>query len=93
MEIADESMEVDDAHSRKEVSRCLQIGLLCVQEQAIKRPTMSSVVFMLGNDAVLPSPNQPAYIIRRDDIMSGNTIGVGPASLNDVTISLIEEGR
>ncbi|KAF3963086.1 hypothetical protein CMV_012487 [Castanea mollissima] len=39
---------LDEAYPADEVSRCIQIGLLCVQEHAIDRPTMSTVVFMLG---------------------------------------------
>ncbi|RVX16141.1 G-type lectin S-receptor-like serine/threonine-protein kinase [Vitis vinifera] len=40
----------------------INIGLLCVQESANDRPTMSDVVSMLGNESVhLPSPKQPAF--------------------------------
>ncbi|KAF3777359.1 putative L-type lectin-domain containing receptor kinase II-2 [Nymphaea thermarum] len=42
--------------------RCLHIGFLCIQEDPATRPTMSTVVLMLGNDSVyLPLPKQPAY--------------------------------
>ncbi|KAK1308938.1 Receptor-like serine/threonine-protein kinase SD1-6 [Acorus calamus] len=45
-----------------EVSRCIQIGLLCVQDNAEDRPTMSSVVSMLGNEnAPLPLPKQSTF--------------------------------
>ncbi|KAF3771563.1 Cysteine-rich receptor-like protein kinase 10 [Nymphaea thermarum] len=41
--------------------RCLHIGFLCIQEDPATRPTMSTVVLMLGNDSVdLPLPKQPA---------------------------------
>ncbi|KAK6917410.1 PAN/Apple domain [Dillenia turbinata] len=36
--------------------RCIHIGLLCVQECAVDRPTMLEVVLMLCSDAALPSP-------------------------------------
>ncbi|KAF3772756.1 hypothetical protein EJ110_NYTH57036 [Nymphaea thermarum] len=43
--------------------RCLHIGLLCIEEDAATRPTMSTVVLMLGNnDLDLPSPTQPPFI-------------------------------
>jgi len=45
-----------------EVLRCIQIGLLCVQEQATDRPTMLKIVFMLGNEETVPSPKKPAFI-------------------------------
>ncbi|XP_039167305.1 G-type lectin S-receptor-like serine/threonine-protein kinase RKS1 [Eucalyptus grandis] len=60
-DIVDRSM--DNAYSEEMVLRCIQIGLLCVQRYALDRPTMSTVVFMLGNaDVLLPSPKQPAFI-------------------------------
>lgn len=45
-----------------EIRRCLHIGLLCVQEIASRRPTMASVVLMLGSNSVtLPLPSTPAF--------------------------------
>lgn len=42
--------------------RCIHIGLLCVQEDAAKRPTMASVVLMLGSSTMaLPVPSAPAF--------------------------------
>ena len=42
-----------------EVMRCVQISLLCVQESAEDRPTMSEVLSMLTNESVaLPTPKQ-----------------------------------
>ncbi|KAL7213416.1 hypothetical protein ACSBR2_016022 [Camellia fascicularis] len=47
-----------------EVLKCIHIGLLCVQEDAADRPTMSLVVVMLGSDTVtLPQPKQPAFSV------------------------------
>ncbi|OWM77613.1 G-type lectin S-receptor-like serine/threonine-protein kinase At1g11410 isoform X2 [Punica granatum] len=54
-----------DMYSKREVMRCIQVGLLCVQEFAMDRPTMSAVVFMLGNDTRLPYPKQPAFAFNR----------------------------
>ncbi|KAK0577955.1 hypothetical protein LWI29_006913 [Acer saccharum] len=92
MEIVDKSMYEESSHSSvHEVLRCVQIGLLCVQEQATDRPTMSSVVFMLGNDNPLPSPKQPAFIgtIRSNKNGDATWTGTteGGSSINDVTIS------
>ncbi|CAL5344663.1 unnamed protein product [Camellia sinensis] len=45
-----------------EFLRYMHIGLLCVQEDAYDRPTMSSVVVMLKNDIVtLSQPERPAF--------------------------------
>lgn len=47
-----------------EVLRCIHVGLLCVQEQATDRPTMSDVVSMLTNESLaLPIPKKPAFFI------------------------------
>ena len=48
--------------SVNEVLRCMKVGLLCVQERPEDRPTMSSVVLMLGSvHASLPEPKQPSF--------------------------------
>ncbi|XP_024978066.1 G-type lectin S-receptor-like serine/threonine-protein kinase At4g27290 [Cynara cardunculus var. scolymus] len=44
-----------------EVTRSIHVGLLCVQNRAQDRPTMSSVVMMLNGDGALPPPKQPAF--------------------------------
>ncbi|XP_028762809.1 G-type lectin S-receptor-like serine/threonine-protein kinase At1g11300 isoform X2 [Neltuma alba] len=47
----------------KDILRCIHIGLLCVQDLAIERPGMSTVVSMLNSEIVnLPPPRQPAFI-------------------------------
>jgi len=52
-----------DSYSTKEFMKCLQIGLLCVQEDPARRPTIASIVFMLNmsQSVTCPSPQQPAY--------------------------------
>ncbi|GMP75302.1 hypothetical protein CsSME_00032449 [Camellia sinensis var. sinensis] len=48
-----------------EFLRYMHIGLLCVQEDAYDRPTMSSVVVMLKSEAVtLGQPERPAFSVR-----------------------------
>ncbi|XP_052201104.1 G-type lectin S-receptor-like serine/threonine-protein kinase At1g11330 isoform X5 [Diospyros lotus] len=48
--------------SQMEMLRCIHIGLLCVQEFARDRPTMSMVLSMLSSEiAHLPPPKQPAF--------------------------------
>ncbi|KAL7244065.1 hypothetical protein ACSBR1_016319 [Camellia fascicularis] len=47
-----------------EFLRYMHIGLLCVQEDAYDRPTMSSVVVMLKSEAVtLSQPERPAFSV------------------------------
>ncbi|XP_043719675.1 G-type lectin S-receptor-like serine/threonine-protein kinase At4g03230 [Telopea speciosissima] len=55
-----------ESYNAHEVSKCFHVGLLCVQEDAGRRPTMSNVIFMLGSEIVtLPTPKEPAFIARK----------------------------
>ncbi|XP_042435918.1 G-type lectin S-receptor-like serine/threonine-protein kinase At4g27290 isoform X1 [Zingiber officinale] len=50
-----------------EVLKCINIGLLCVQEQPKDRPTMSSIVSFLGNDTTqLLEPKRPGFVMPTD---------------------------
>ena len=91
----DNSMKIvdpllDETYPANEVSRCIQIGLLCVQEQAIDRPTMSTVVFMLGNDTPLPSPKQPAFILKGTYNRTDRSTSAKSNSINEITLSEID---
>ena len=70
--------------------RCINIALLCVQENAANRPTMADVVAMLTIESMtLPEPKHPAYFHVRVTEEESSTL-VEPCSLNDVTISGID---
>uniref|UniRef100_A0A803NYW6 Receptor-like serine/threonine-protein kinase n=1 Tax=Cannabis sativa TaxID=3483 RepID=A0A803NYW6_CANSA len=72
--------------------RCITIGLLCVQEYAVDRPTMSEVIFMLGNETTLADPKQPAFVFKKGYANSNgdpSTTG-GIISVNDITCTVIE---
>ncbi|KAJ8549674.1 hypothetical protein K7X08_033381 [Anisodus acutangulus] len=73
---------VDSCHS-EEALRCIQVGLLCLQVNAADRPTMSSILFMLSNEATVPSPKQPLITSNSD---SGTT-ETSLCSINEVTIT------
>ena len=65
-----------------EVQRCIQIGLLCVQEDPADRPTMSTVVALLGNESIaLPPPRQPALSVGK--LFQSSTT----SSVNGLTVS------
>ncbi|KAL0712807.1 hypothetical protein Bca4012_019785 [Brassica carinata] len=51
-------------HPINEIIELIQIGLLCVQENAAKRPTMNSVVIWLARDGTLtiPKPTEAAFV-------------------------------
>jgi len=72
-----------------EVVKCLHIALLCVQQDATDRPTMSTVVLMLGSDTVtLPKPNHPAFSVGKLSSKQASTSTSSKnLSINDVTVS------
>ncbi|CAL9023721.1 unnamed protein product [Prunus brigantina] len=90
LEIVDPSL--GELYPVNEVVRCIQIALLCVQEFATDRPTMSAVVFMLGNyDAAVPSPRQPAFLLQRTyNAGDPSTSTEGAKSMNDVTCTSVQ---
>ncbi|KAL7147596.1 hypothetical protein ABFS83_06G118000 [Erythranthe nasuta] len=81
---------------RTEVVRCIQIGLLCVQELPKDRPSVSSVLSMLKSGiAELPEPKQVAFALNSNS--SSNTKGSSSqqsqkssGSVNNVTISVVD---
>ncbi|KAL6990874.1 hypothetical protein U1Q18_008997 [Sarracenia purpurea var. burkii] len=82
-----------DSYPASEVVRCIHIGLLCVQDLAIDRPTTSDVAFMLCNEsATLPSPKQPVFIFKRTvaGADSSSTSAGGTTLGNDVTMTAIQ---
>ncbi|KAI5386375.1 hypothetical protein KIW84_072774, partial [Lathyrus oleraceus] len=60
------------------VLKCIQIGLLCVQENAVNRPSMLEVVFMLSNETPLCQPQKPAFLFDgSQDWQESSTSGGG----------------
>ncbi|KAL6990904.1 hypothetical protein U1Q18_009025, partial [Sarracenia purpurea var. burkii] len=93
LDVVDSTLSRDSCPT-SEVLRCIHIGLLCVQEFATDRPTMSDVAFMLCNEsAALPSPKQPGFIFKKlvAGADSSSTSAGGTSTLgNDVTITTIQ---
>ncbi|KAJ4828222.1 hypothetical protein Tsubulata_813111 [Turnera subulata] len=73
-----------------EVRKCIQVGLLCVQENPVERPTMSAVVFMLGNETTLPTPSKPAFILKTKQSNLDSSTTRSASSINDASITNIE---
>ncbi|GLT59652.1 hypothetical protein SLA2020_324600 [Shorea laevis] len=52
---------------------CIHLGLLCVQETVVDRPTMGSVVHILNdNSTTLPVPSKPAFLLHTT-VLSSDT--------------------
>ncbi|XP_024020579.1 G-type lectin S-receptor-like serine/threonine-protein kinase At4g03230, partial [Morus notabilis] len=76
--------------NENEFLRCFNVGLLCVQDDPNDRPTMSNVVVMLGSEnGNLPSPKQPAFVVKRP---LSSRASSEPLSNNELTDTL-NEGR
>ncbi|KAG6511103.1 hypothetical protein ZIOFF_029156 [Zingiber officinale] len=88
----------------QEVLRCMHIGLLCVQEDPVQRPTMANVVIMLNSHSIsLPTPSAPAFVnhtgsttietngvLGRGRNYSENQVKPTKFSINEVSISELE---
>ncbi|CAL9018306.1 unnamed protein product [Prunus brigantina] len=85
--------DVGESYSHTEVLRCMQVGLLCVQERADDRPTMASVVLMLssGTATTMPNPKNPGFCLERTESAveadSSSDKQEEGYSVNQVTIS------
>ncbi|CAI0468009.1 unnamed protein product [Linum tenue] len=94
LDVMDSSTIASESYFKDQVMRCIQIGLLCIQESPKDRPTMSNVVFMLVNaTSVLPSPKKPAFISKRkfvDPDSAAAAAGPTVPSINNVSITDLE---
>ncbi|XP_047149364.1 receptor-like serine/threonine-protein kinase SD1-8 [Vigna umbellata] len=91
LELSDSS--IDTSYSASEVHRCIQVGLLCVQERAEDRPTMSSVVLMLSSDtASMSQPKSPGFCLGRNptETESSSSKLEESCTVNQVTVTMID---
>lgn len=59
LELIDAS--IGDTCNLSELLRSIHVGLLCVQRCPDDRPSMSSVILMLGSEGALPQPKEPGF--------------------------------
>ncbi|KAJ4832048.1 hypothetical protein Tsubulata_033365 [Turnera subulata] len=91
-------LELIDASSSEsgsnisEMMRCIHISLLCVQQRPEDRPSMASVVMMLGGESTaMPFPREPGFINDKGPLESDSSwIRLQRSSTNQTTISLLE---
>ncbi|KAH7660816.1 Non-specific serine/threonine protein kinase protein [Dioscorea alata] len=79
---------IGNSFSVTRVMRCINIGLLCVQEKPEDRPSIASVVVMLSNDdAPLPEPKEPGFkaifSTKHDAVSNQNDLH----TFNDITLT------
>jgi len=69
-----------------EILRCVHIGLLCVQEDHVDRPTISAVSTMLDSNTVpSQSPSRPAFYRMSGNVDSGMYSQSYPRFVNEST--------
>ncbi|XP_057448809.1 G-type lectin S-receptor-like serine/threonine-protein kinase At4g27290 isoform X2 [Lotus japonicus] len=75
-----------------EVIRCIQVGLLCVQQRPEDRPDMSYVVLMLNGEKLLPQPKVPGFYTERDVRLKSHSWSENHklCSANEVTITELD---
>ncbi|KAB5521586.1 hypothetical protein DKX38_025905 [Salix brachista] len=89
LDLIDES--IVDSCIISEVSRSIEVALLCVQKSPEDRPKMSNVVLMFSSDIVLPQPKEPGFFTERDlSNDSSSTIKHETSSVNELTSTLLE---
>lgn len=82
---------LQNRYSTDEAMKCIHIGLLCVQEKAKERPTMSEVVLMLRTEGmVLPKPGRPPDFANKSSgpdglLFASTTPPSSLKSINEVT--------
>lgn len=88
MDFIDPSL--DDSSSLFKLLRCMQVGLLCVQEDPQDRPSVVEISSMLNNETMeLNSPRQPAFSINKYKEKTYTEKDV-IYSMNDATVSDID---
>ncbi|KAL9860671.1 G-type lectin S-receptor-like serine/threonine-protein kinaseRLK-Pelle-DLSV family [Arabidopsis thaliana] len=65
--LLDQDLDDSDSVNSVEAGRCVHIGLLCVQHQAIDRPNIKQVMSMLTSTTDLPKPTQPMFVLETSD--------------------------
>ena len=80
----DRSLEYIDAsigntYNLSEVLRSINLGLLCVQRFPEDRPSMHSVVLMLGSEGTLPQPKEPCFFTDRSMMEANSSSGTQSA--------------
>ncbi|XP_065877704.1 G-type lectin S-receptor-like serine/threonine-protein kinase At4g27290 isoform X2 [Euphorbia lathyris] len=88
LELVDELLENEFPVS--EVLRCIQVGLLCVQQRPEDRPTMATVLLMLDSESMLlPQAGRPGFYAERC-LSETDSSSIGNLISNEMTVTLVE---
>ncbi|KAL1537438.1 non-specific serine/threonine protein kinase [Salvia divinorum] len=77
--------------TEEEMVRCIQIGLLCVQESPNNRPAIQTVLSMLSGEIVeLPVPKQPVFAENGSTLGPNGSTQQNVYSNNELTLSVLD---
>lgn len=77
-----------EQYVKNEVMRCVHIALLCVQEDPLDRPSMSTVLLMLNSySTTLEMPSKPAFFIHSKVESDQSTTQSNTYSVYEVSIT------
>ncbi|XP_042028331.1 G-type lectin S-receptor-like serine/threonine-protein kinase At1g11330 [Salvia splendens] len=81
---------IANRETEEEIVRCIQIGLLCVQQNPKDRPSVEILLSMLSRDIVeLPVPNQPAFSENGSTTGPSGSTHQNVFSSNELTLSVL----
>ncbi|KAM1010100.1 hypothetical protein TB1_044743 [Malus domestica] len=81
---------LDESCNKNQFIQCVNVGLLCVQEDPNDRPAMSNVITLLDNEtATSPSPKQPGFLTRRGKSSTASSSSK-PEAISEITTSIVE---
>ncbi|KAL9269494.1 Cysteine-rich receptor-like protein, partial [Drosera capensis] len=85
LKFMDETLSTSE-NSSNEVKKCIQLGLLCVQPDIDKRPTMATVVYTLNNLSIstVREPQQPIHFSAMVAESSSSSVRKGIQSLSSL---------
>lgn len=87
LELLDSSIS-GSSNGNLQIIRCIQVGLLCVQDRPEDRPHMSEAILMINSpNAHIPQPKQPGYFSDRvvSDMESSSS-----CTVFDTTVTIVE---
>jgi hypothetical protein len=83
--------QIEKLSSVNEVTRCIQVALLCVQKRVDDRPTMSTVLLMLANENFfMPQPKEPGFVTELLPMGDTSSTGKNLHTVNDVTVTILD---
>ena len=89
LELTDDCL--GQSRTLSKVLRCIHLSLLCVQQRPEDRPSMSSVVVILGSDSALPQPKQPGFFLEKHSNEAHCfSSKLESSSTNEITVTLLE---